>query len=391
MKMIKIFRKLAFLSVVALGASFLFSCNNEEPQPDGPKVDDTLPHVVLSSSIINVPCDGGEFEVGYTIENPLVGVDILAVSDQKWVNNFTYDNSILRFTVDFNNQMESRQATVSVRYPSMESPVTLTIEQAAPETQAFELETAALTTMKCKYRITPADKSMYYIAIFEDSEYFLQNEITTAEQLFKDDYEYFEAAAAENGKTLEEFLKLAGIVNKGNVDVNKDYLVPGAKYVLYAYGIEFTDEGYKQVSPLQHLVIETPLPVLEDVEVKVDVSVSRMNVSLSFDPGAWKGLYNFEFYAETSDFYFSEDEAVPEDFTKRIASNWMWNMYDLLDKYYTVDEVVSMYCFQGKRKYSQDLTPDTKYIVVTYAVADYEGMPQLVSEPTVEHFTTGKL
>lgn len=389
--MTKIFRKLAFLSVVALGASFLFSCDNEEPQPDGPKVDDTLPHVVLDVSVISVPCDGGEFEVGYTIENPLVGVDILAVSDQKWVNNFTYDGSMLRFTVDFNNQMESRQATVSVRYPSMESPVTLTIEQAAPETQAFELETSELTTLACKYRVTPNDANVYYMALFEDSQYFAENEITTAEELFKDDYEYFTAAAAENNLSPEQFLKLAGIVNKGNISVNEEYLVPGHKYVLYVYGIEFTEDGYKQVSPLQHLVIETPLPELEDVEVKVDVSVSRMNVSLSFDPGAWKGLYNFEFYAETSDLYFPEGEAVPEDFTKRIASNWMWNMYDLLDKYYTEDEVISMYCFQGKRKYSQDLTPDTKYIVVAYAVADCDGMPQLVSEPTVTHFTTGKL
>ncbi len=388
--MTKIFRKLAFLSVVALGATLLYSCEDSEPKPQEPPVEETLPHVVLSNTTVSVPYDGGEFEVGYTIENPLVGVDILAVSDQKWVNNFTYDGSMLRFTVDFNNSMQSREANVSVRYPSMESPVTLTIEQAAPESQAFKLETSELTTLACKYRVTPNDANVYYMALFEDSQYFAENEITTAEELFKDDYEYFTAAAAENNLSPEQFLKLAGIVNKGNISVNEEYLVPGHKYVLYVYGIEFTEDGYKQVSPLQHLVIETPLPELEDVEVKVDVSVSRMNVSLSLDPGTWKGLYNFEFYAETSDLYFSEGEAVPEDFTKRIASNWMWNMYDLLDKYYTVDEVISMYCFQGKRKYSQDLTPDTKYIVVAYAVADCDGMPQLVSEPTVTHFTTGK-
>ncbi len=388
--MTKIFRKLAFLSVVALGATLLYSCEDSEPKPQEPPMEETLPHVVLSNTAVSVPYDGGEFEVGYTIENPLVGVDILAVSDQKWVNNFTYDGSMLRFTVDFNNSMQSREANVSVRYPSMESPVTLTIEQAAPESQAFKLETSELTTLACKYRVTPNDANVYYMALFEDSQYFAENEITTAEELFKDDYEYFTAAAAENNLSPEQFLKLAGIVNKGNISVNEEYLVPGHKYVLYVYGIEFTEDGYKQVSPLQHLVIETPLPELEDVEVKVDVSVSRMNVSLSLDPGTWKGLYNFEFYAETSGLYFSEGEAVPEDFTKRIASNWMWNMYELLDKYYTVDEVISMYCFQGKRKYSQDLTPDTKYIVVAYAVADCDGMPQLVSEPTVTHFTTGK-
>ena len=353
-------------------------------------MEETLPHVVLSSTAVCVPYDGGQFEVGYSIENPLAGVDILAVSDQKWVNNFTYDGSMLRFTVDFNNSMQRREANVSVRYPSMKETVTLFIEQTAPESQAFKLETSELTTLACKYRVTPNDANVYYMALFEDSQYFAENEITTAEELFKDDYEYFTAAAAENNLSPEQFLKLAGIVNKGNISVNEEYLVPGHKYVLYVYGIEFTEDGYKQVSPLQHLVIETPLPELEDVEVKVDVSVSRMNVSLSLDPGEWKGLYNFEFYAETSDLYFPEGEAVPEDFTKRIASNWMWNMYELLDKYYTIDEVISMYCFQGKRKYSQDLTPDTKYIVVAYAVADCDGMPQLVSEPTVTHFTTGK-
>lgn len=388
--MTKIFRKLAFLGVMTLSATLLYSCEDSEPKPQEPPVEETLPRVVLSSTAVCVPYDGGQFEVGYTIENPLVGVDILAVSDQKWVNNFTYDGSMLRFTVDFNNSMQRREANVSVRYPSMKETVTLFIEQTAPESQAFKLETSELTTLACKYRVTPNDANVYYMALFEDSQYFAENEITTAEELFKDDYEYFTAAAAENNLSPEQFLKLAGIVNKGNISVNEEYLVPGHKYVLYVYGIEFTEDGYKQVSPLQHLVIETPLPELEDVEVKVDVSVSRMNVSLNLDPGAWKGLYNFEFYAETSDLYFPEGEAAPEDFTKRIASNWMWNMYELLDKYYTVDEVISMYCFQGKRKYSQDLTPDTKYIVVAYAVADCDGMPQLVSEPTVTHFTTGK-
>lgn len=391
MNMINIFRRFAFLSAMVLGATLLYSCDDKEPQPDVPPVNGNLPSVDLTNYVVTAPCEGGEFEVGYTVVNPLAGVDILAVSDQQWVNNFTYDGSTLRFTVDYNNRMEVRQATVSVRYPTMESPVTLTIEQAAAESMAFELQTTELTTMSCKYSVTTADADMYYIAIFEDSAYFLQNEITTAEQLFKDDYEYFKAAANEKGKTLEEMLRSAGVVNKGNISSNVDSLAPGVKYVLYVYGIEFTEDGYEQVSPLQYLVIETPLPELEDVKVKVDVSVNRMTVSLNFDPGAWSGLYNFEFYADTSDIYFPEGEAVSEDFTKRIAANWVWNMYELLAQYYTVDEVVGMYCFQGKRKYSQDLTPDTDYIVVAYAVADYDGMPQLVSEPTVTHFTTGKI
>ena len=255
--MTKIFRKLAFLGVMTLSATLLYSCEDSEPKPQEPPVEETLPHVVLSNTTVSVPYDGGQFEVGYTIENPLAGVDILAVSDQKWVNNFTYDGSMLRFTVDFNNSMQRREANVSVRYPSMKETVTLFIEQAAPESQAFKLEASELTTLACKYRVTPNDANVYYMALFEDSQYFAENEITTAEELFKDDYEYFTAAAAENNLSTEQFLKLAGIVNKGNISVNEEYLVPGHKYVLYVYGIEFTEDGYKQVSPLQHLVIET--------------------------------------------------------------------------------------------------------------------------------------
>ena len=128
--------------------------------------------------------------------------------------------------------------------------------------------------------------------------------------------------------------------------------------------------------------------IVEEYEIEVDIAAYSVDEVVTSDregvtvtAGDAEGLGGVP---------FPEGEAVPEDFTKHIASNWMWNMYELLDKYYTVDEVISMYCFQGKRKYSQDLTPDTKYIVVAYAVADCDGMPQLVSEPTVTHFTTGK-
>ena len=384
-----------FMSLIAAMVMLFSACEqNNTPTPGGGDNNGTTPSVELSTQSVDAGYEGGLFSVDYTIKNALGDMDILAVSDQKWVNSFEYKENKLYFTVNFNNSFESRTATIEVRYPSMPNPVLLTVNQTAATEASFTFEIKDITTMTCSYTVTPKDDTMTYITIFSEAEYMLNNNITTLQELFDDDYKYFVAAANANNMTVEEFLTAAKVAVKGKHEKSADdigLLAPGDTFVAYAYGIEFTATGYKQTTPVQYQIIETKLPELQDVTIKVTPTVNIANVNFSFDPGTWKGNYNFEFYAETADIYIPEGEPVTEAFTRKIARNWMWQIFENMDAGGTPEEVVMTYCMQGKRKYNQDLTPDTNYIVVAYAVDTVEGFPQLVSTPTVTHFRTGKV
>lgn len=390
-------KNLKLMTLFAAVAMLFVACEDNStpaPTPGGSDTDSTTPDVVLSTVAFEVDYEGGLYDIDYTIVNPIGGMDILAVSDQKWVNNFEYETGKLRFTVDFNNSFTSRMATIEIRYPSMPNPVLLIVTQKAATEASFTFDITDTTTLTCSYTVTPKDNSMYYITIFSEAAYMLNNNITTAQELFDDDYAYFIEQANINNLTAEEYLVSSGIAMKGRKEYNSSelgLLAPGGTYVAYAYGIEFTATGYKQTTPLQHQIIETELPELVDAYISVTPTVSLANVNFNFDPGTWKGDYNFEIYAETSDLYLAKGKPVTEKYTRTIARNWVWMLFEKIDRGYSIDEVLTMYCLQGKRKYNQDLTPDTNYIIVAYAVDTVEGYPQLVSTPTITHFRTGSV
>lgn len=148
----------------------------------------TAPRVLLDVSTLDVDYDGGEYGVQYSIENGIDGVDILPVTEQKWVKDLASDGTTLSFAVDFNNTFEVREATVELRYPSMSTPTLLTIRQAAMADVSFSISAKSVTTMSCSYEVTPADDSMTYILMFDSAEYMKNNAITTLEELYANDY-----------------------------------------------------------------------------------------------------------------------------------------------------------------------------------------------------------
>lgn len=75
---------------------------------------------------------GGEYFIGYTVDNPKSSETIpLASTDVEWINEFSYDDSHISFNIDSNTEKESRQATVTVTYEGFNDKCTFTVNQSA--------------------------------------------------------------------------------------------------------------------------------------------------------------------------------------------------------------------------------------------------------------------
>lgn len=86
----------------------------------------------LDGNMIEASSAGGQFTIGYTVDNP--GQDNLfptAAPEEDWVNNFTYDEQNIRFEVDANLEKQERQTTVVVTYEGFDGECTFTVRQSA--------------------------------------------------------------------------------------------------------------------------------------------------------------------------------------------------------------------------------------------------------------------
>lgn len=372
-----------FMAAIAL---IMASCDSDTP--DTPQNDIQNPVITFEKSDVELSHEAGSYTLNYTISNPLAGASIIANCEESWLTITTISDSSVSFNVEANNTFDERVATIVVKYPKLDSPVNVTVRQAAPENTIFSFDIQNLTTTSCTGIITTQDDSMYYIAILSDVEYLTNNNLLTEDALFKDDYDYYAYEASQAGMPLSDFVK-SYVAKQGRCEMPWKNMTPASTYVLYAYGIEFEGNSYKQATPIQHMIIETPLPKLYDATFDIDITVNGRNVSFDMTPHNWDGYYCIDFYSSSSSSYLPQGEAVDEEYTRRIAQNWIGTLIDGMDMGLDMESVVATYCFTGPTLYEYTLRGNVDYIAVVYAVEYYDDLPQLVSQPTVAYFTTG--
>ena len=129
--------------LLALAACcFLFACDKNEKQPEEPA---EAPELTLTSeSVVNVPADGDEVTITYTLANPAENGDISAKAADggDWCDGFNCDtDGQVTFTVAA-NEGDARETVVTVTYTYGESEhkdITVTVKQVALGDPLFEL------------------------------------------------------------------------------------------------------------------------------------------------------------------------------------------------------------------------------------------------------------
>lgn len=372
----------AFATIMLTVASW--SC-----KPSGVNdVVDTATSVKFDQEIVDLGYEETTVTLHYTINNGIEGIDIVASTEAEWISEIVAANGTLTFRVAENQDVKARETKLRVTYPNADT-VYIVVKQAEFDAITFELEVTANSSTSCSTLIKPSNEDYAYIAYMAEVDYFLSAQITTAEELFQDDYDYYMAFAKQwEAPLLKEFFLMNYIAYQGEYSIEWTGMVPDKEYVLYVYAIEFNEanDDYWMASPVTYQMVTLESGELTEVDFNVDVDVNGPNATYHIAPQNWEGHYYLTIYEEGD--YMYRNTPADSDYSKLISSIWLDMMAELMASGYAPNQIIELVCLQGDEEYSETLKGDTNYALVIYAVDMVDGMPQVVSKPQIVNFTT---
>ena len=346
--------------------------------------------VKLEKVILEIDGNGGEYSIGYTIENGINGIDIATEVDVEWINNIRTADSRLYFTCDKNFTNEARIATLAVRYPNY-STQTVRIKQLSSDALTFEMEVCDIKTTSCSTKLYPSNKQTPYIVYMAEVDYLISAEIEDENDLFADDYNYFTSMAEEYGASnLKEFMKTYEIYYTGDSYIGWTSMVPDREYVIYAYAIEFNEDGtdYALASAVTYEKVVLPTHIFTDIEFDVTITVDGPKATYEFEPVNWDGKYFIDIYAEGDYMYRAEGTTPDDDYCKQVATNWISLIQMYMQSGYSAETLLDLMCLQGPDSYSEIKEASTNYCMVFYGIEMVDGLPQVTTKPYFAHFST---
>ena len=380
--------KLLLTFIALLSATILVSCQ------EGTSADnvDTSTSVLFTDlgegKIVEVDYEGGEVFVNYVINNGIEGIDIVAATEAEWISDIVVCEGTLAFTVAKNLESEARETRVRVTYPNVDTQY-IVVKQSQFDAITFELAVTTSTSTSCSTLITPSNDNYAYIAYMSEVDYFLGAGITTPEELFQDDYNYFMTFANQvSAPYLYEFFLMNYFAYEGEQSIEWTGMMPGKEYVLYVYAIEFNEANndYWMASPITYQMVTLKGEELTEVQFDVDIKVDGPNAHYQIAPQNWDGKYYLTVY-EQSD-YMYRDTPADDAYAELVSSVWLDMMAQLMASGYAPDQLLELMCLQGPEEYSELLKGSTNYAMVLYAVEMVDGLPQVASMPQVVNFKT---
>jgi hypothetical protein len=349
---------------------------------------DTTTSVKFDQKVVDLGYEETTVTLHYTINNGIEGIDIVASTEAEWISEIVAANGTLTFRVAENQDVKARETKLRVTYPNADT-VYIVVKQAEFDAITFELEVTANSSTSCSTLIKPSNEDYAYIAYMAEVDYFLSAQITTAEELFQDDYDYYMAFAKQwEAPLLKEFFLMNYIAYQGEYSIEWTGMVPDKEYVLYVYAIEFNEanDDYWMASPVTYQMVTLESGELTEVDFNVDVDVNGPNATYHIAPQNWEGHYYLTIYEEGD--YMYRNTPADSDYSKLISSIWLDMMAELMASGYAPNQIIELVCLQGDEEYSETLKGDTNYALVIYAVDMVDGMPQVVSKPQIKNFTT---
>lgn len=262
-------------------------------------------------------------------------------------------------------------------------------EEPTPEPEVkslFEFSGEIASQVAISVNIKSNDPEMEYVALIAQKKYFTLNGIDTAKKLLDDDFAFISDYANRYNMSHREYLESMGWLIKGDkVDYNAKGLYPDTEYVVYCYGVEFTDEGMRGTTDVYHTVIKTSGPITNDANFTIDCSVDGNIVDISIDTNGYEGYYYYYLIPETSREYLPEGEAMDSTHVEMLS-----NMtYDNFNQWINIDGIaIDKFCVKGATNISERVEPNTNYMAVAFALSE-DTIPLLCSTPSVKYFTSG--
>lgn len=260
--------------------------------------------------------------------------------------------------------------------PKPDAPFTINVEEMHASSAIIE--------------VTPKQSDMLYIMYLEEVSYFTNAEIDTAEELWEDDLAAFDANALYEDMLLKDYMLGANVLFSDTKRIQWNSLLPGRKMVLYVYGVEFNEDGshYEPVTEVVWKVLESEYAPLRDISFDIDVEVNGAEVELNVKPVDWDGYYLVKVVDGNSDLYVGDRTSFDEEYLAMLADEWIDVYSRNLSYGYTTDIILDEVAFKGDKVINLELNSYTLYSVLVFAIDEYDGYVQVVSEPSFSNFST---
>lgn len=370
--------------LLTLCATLIIGCEKEPAgQVQGP--------ISFSDTTIEASDNGGEYAISYELQDALEGFDLVVTSDEPWIRDIDVDGEEITLRVLGNPLYTSREATLTVKYPTWSQDESITVRQEGVKSEKLTLTLTDSDYSTCEVNIAPHDDQMYYIVMVAEKAYFVEKGISTAEELVRHDIDYF-VANMSDAPSLDAFLVDSYIALQGTNKRMWENLSPAKEYIIYAYGVELGDMDYMQVTPVYHIALPKRLPELQSVEFDINITSDGPEVEFDIEPIAWDGYYMVQVIRDDQTGYIAQGDPRDEAFEEAVATSFFYVSDNLYYYYeYSAERILEEMGHKGHSTYSQTLDANHRYMAIVYAIAsEREGsVPVMVSKPIVEYFATG--
>ena len=337
-----------------LGSSLFAGCNNDDPVTP-----DAQPEIVFAKESLNVPAEGGPFQIEYTIENPVANATLSAKCNDSWITDIdTKTAGVISFNATANETSESRETVVKIQYGDIQDIAQFTIKQATKEV-AFTIKVSDITTKTFIVDVTPKDPTMdYLLNIIPAKE---AAGFTTDDELYNYDVEFY---TDMDGMGLGWEVYAQEDLKQGPIAHSLiENMMPDTDYLVYAYGVD--PITIERLTPITKLTLKTLAPQMLEASFDIQiVSTEGLNIDVLVKANGYDGRFVAKIYGSV--------DAADTDATvlEKISESWIDNVKIYGWMGYTAEMILSQYTFQQSREIQETLEPNSKYYIYAFAVDD---------------------
>lgn len=343
--------------------------------------------IQLDTYELNVDGGGGDIALFYGVTNPAKNGKPSIVSAVDWVALKEVTSSKIVLAVAPSDSSEERFAFITVKYPGAED-VRVYILQDKQLLNKFKFEVSDVTYKSCKVKYMPLDKSRPYMANVIDAEYFKQSGISDETMFVDAEMSGYLTLAQRNNMTLEELMSRVSpqLIYTGDAEREFAGMQPGASYLVYSYGIEFTGNSYTMTTPMHSTLVELPMPEMYDVNFNIATSMTGNTLTVSIDPKDWSGYYYIQIAPDDSLHYIEPGTPMTDQQMKTLATKFYTNARNAMKSGASAEQFLRANCYTGFRSLDVQLQSGRKYMIIVFAVESKDGeVPIMRSVPTLKY------
>lgn len=365
-------------------SAMLYGCELTETPSSGNSL---TPELHITTTKLTVGGEGGGYVVDYSVKHGIDGVmpEVELLSD--WIDNVEITATQICFRVLPNDLREERTTRLKVTYEGADSH-SIYITQGEMVLNQFAIATTELTPDKFTVAWTPSDQTMLYIPNIISVDYFTMSGVDTEEQFIAEEIKYFFSVAQGANLTLEELLTRVDKVVLGEFTSTYMGLMPGSRYLAYAYGISLDGDEYEITTPLHYELITIPMQELLPAQFNIRTNATGMSsIRIDVEPVTWNSHYVIQVIPSTSMYYVPAGEQLPMLSIKGMHNTFFNQVKSYMSGGNTSQQYLDKFCRRGVSGDTLQLEKG-EYMVAVFGVGAVEGgVAMMRTMPQVSHFT----